>query len=114
VVVDRQQRTSVDGVWAAGDCCQSIHRVSGRPSYEPLGTVANKQGRVAGINITGRYATFPGVLGTAVHRICEAEIGRTGLNESEAAEAGFATVSVRVEATTAAGYLDEAGRSRSS
>ena len=48
-------------MWAAGDCCQSIHLVSGRPVHQALGTVANKQGRVAGINIGGGYATFSGV-----------------------------------------------------
>ena len=108
IVVDRQQRTSVPGVWAAGDCCQSMHVVSGRPVHEALGTVANKQGRVAGINIAGGYATFPGVAGTAVTRICELEIGRTGLSEHEATEAGFAFVVSTVSTTTVAGYLPEA------
>lgn len=107
LVVDRRQRADSEGVWAAGDCCQSVHRVSGRPVYQPLGTVANKQGRVAGINLTGGYATFPGVLGTAVTRVCELEIGRTGLGERAAAEAGFEAVAVTVESTTAAGYLEE-------
>jgi NADPH-dependent 2,4-dienoyl-CoA reductase/sulfur reductase-like enzyme len=105
IVVDRRQRTSADGVWAAGDCCQSYHVVSGQPTYEALGTVANKQGRVAGINISGGYATFRGVAGTAVTRICSTEIGRTGLNEREAAAAGFETVSSTVESTTQAGYM---------
>ncbi len=96
------------GVWAAGDCCQSMHVVSGRPVHEALGTVANKQGRVAGINIAGGYATFPGVAGTAVTRICELEIGRTGLSEREATDAGFAFVASTVTTTTVAGYLPEA------
>ena len=108
IAVDRQQRTSAEGVWAAGDCCQSYHVVSGLPVYQALGTVANKQGRVAGINISGGYATFRGVAGTAATRICSTEIGRTGLNEREAAEAGFATVSATVKSTTIAGYLQEA------
>ena len=108
LVVDRQQRTSQDGVWAAGDCCQSINIVSRRPVHLPLGTVANKQGRVAGINISGGYATFPGVAGTAVTRICRTEIGRTGLKEKEAEAAGFGVVSVRVEATTTAAYMPDA------
>jgi NADPH-dependent 2,4-dienoyl-CoA reductase/sulfur reductase-like enzyme len=108
IVVDRQQRTSAEGVWAAGDCCQSYSVVSGLPTYQALGTVANKQGRVAGINISGGYATFGGVAGTAVTRICSTEIGRTGLNEREAAAAGFATVSATVVSTTIAGYLPEA------
>jgi NADPH-dependent 2,4-dienoyl-CoA reductase/sulfur reductase-like enzyme len=107
LVVDRQQRTDLPGIWAAGDCCQSIDLVSGRPVYVALGTVANKQGRVAGINISGGYATFPGVLGTAVTRICHQEIGRTGLTEHEARDAGFSTVAATIEATTAASYMPE-------
>lgn len=108
VVVDRQQRTSAEGVWAAGDCCQSVHLLTGRPVYWPLGTVANKQGRVAGINIAGGYATFPGVAGTAVTKICRVEIGRTGLGEKEANRAGFSAVGCRVEATTTAAYMPDA------
>jgi NADPH-dependent 2,4-dienoyl-CoA reductase/sulfur reductase-like enzyme len=108
VATDRRQATSVEGVWAAGDCCESTHLVSGRPTYQPLGTVANKQGRVAGINIAGGYAAFAGVLGTAITRICDLEIGRTGLNRAEAEEAGFEAVDATVESTTAAGYLPEA------
>lgn len=108
IVVDRQQRTSAEGVFAAGDCCQSIHLVSGRPTYQALGTVANKQGRVAGINLSGGYATFPGVAGTAVTRICRTEVGRTGLNTAEAALAGFGVVATTIETTTHAGYMPDA------
>jgi len=105
LVVDRQQRTSADGVWAAGDCCQSVHLVSGRPVHQALGTVANKQGRVAGINISGGYATFPGVLGTAVTRVCQTEIGRTGLTEREADGAGYRVATSLIESSTSAGYM---------
>jgi NADPH-dependent 2,4-dienoyl-CoA reductase/sulfur reductase-like enzyme len=108
VVVDRQQRASASGVWAAGDCCQSVHLVSGRPVYQALGTVANKQGRVAGINISGGYATFPGVAGTAVTRICHLEIGRTGLTEREATEAGFSLVASTIKTTTNSAYMPDA------
>jgi NADPH-dependent 2,4-dienoyl-CoA reductase/sulfur reductase-like enzyme len=110
IVVDRQQRTAVEGVFAAGDCCQTTNIVSGRATYVPLGTTANKQGRVVGINASGGYATFPGVAGTAVTRICATEIGRTGLNETEAAEAGFGYVKVTIDATTKAGYMPDNGR----
>ena len=103
--VDVRQRTSADGVWAAGDCCESFHLVSRRPVHIALGTVANKQGRVAGINIGGGYATFPGVLGTAVTRLCALEVARTGLNEREAQAAGFGYEAVRIESTTRAGYF---------
>ncbi|MEE6257204.1 FAD-dependent oxidoreductase [Plantactinospora sonchi] len=94
-----------DGIWAAGDCVESVHRVSGQPVYVPLGTHANKQGRVAGINIGGGYATFAGVVGTAVTRVCDLEVGRTGLRERDATAAGFEFVAVRVESTNRAGYF---------
>jgi NADPH-dependent 2,4-dienoyl-CoA reductase/sulfur reductase-like enzyme len=105
IEVDRRQRTPIDGVWAAGDCAESFHLVSRRPVHVALGTVANKQGRVAGLNIGGGYASFPGVVGTAVTRLCATEVGRTGLNEREARAAGFEFESVRIEATTRAHYL---------
>ena len=63
--------------------------MSGRPTHVALGTVANKQGRVAGINLGGGYATFPGVVGTAITKVCNVEVGRTGLTEREAAAEGF-------------------------
>lgn len=101
---DLTQRTSTDGVWAAGDCTESFHRVARKPVHIALGTIANKQGRTAGINLGGGYATFPGVVGTAVTKICGVEIARTGLGEAEATEAGFAYVTETVESTTRAGY----------
>jgi NADPH-dependent 2,4-dienoyl-CoA reductase/sulfur reductase-like enzyme len=106
--VDRRQRTSAAGVWAAGDCCESFHLIARAPVHVALGTVANKQGRVAGINIGGGYATFPGVLGTAVTKICAIEIGRTGLSESEAEHYGFACVGASIVARTRAGYFPDA------
>jgi NADPH-dependent 2,4-dienoyl-CoA reductase/sulfur reductase-like enzyme len=105
VRVDRRQRTSADGVWAAGDCCESRHLVSGEGVHIALGTVANKQARVAGTNIGGGYATFAGVLGTAISKICDTEVSRTGLSMREAERAGFAAVAVTVEGTTRAGYF---------
>lgn len=104
IAVDRRMRTNVEGVWAAGDCTEKFHRVSRRPVVIPLGTHANKEGRVAGINIGGGYETFPGVIGTAVSKICELEVGRTGLKESEAVEAGFEPLTVIVDSSTRAGY----------
>jgi NADPH-dependent 2,4-dienoyl-CoA reductase/sulfur reductase-like enzyme len=110
IAVDRRQRTDHDAVWAAGDCCESFHLVSREPVHIALGTVANKQGRVAGINLAGGYATFPGVLGTAVTKVCATEIGRTGLTEREGEAAGFAAATATIEATTRAGYLPDAQR----
>ncbi|MFC4021672.1 FAD-dependent oxidoreductase [Micromonospora sp. GCM10011542] len=103
--VDRRMRVpGLPGVWAAGDCVETLHRVSGLPVHVPLGTHANKQGRVAGINIGGGYATFTGVIGTAVTKVCELEVGRTGLRERDATAAGFEFVSVIAESTNRAGY----------
>ncbi|MFN0092073.1 MAG: FAD-dependent oxidoreductase [Acidimicrobiales bacterium] len=109
IKVDRRQRTSAEGVWAAGDCCESFHRVSQRAVHVALGTVANRQGRVAGINIGGGYAVFGGVVGTAVTKVCDTEVARTGLSEAEAAAAGFELVSARIESSTRAGYFPGAG-----
>jgi len=106
--VNARQQTSVDGVWAAGDCAESFHLVSRQAVHVPLGTVANRQARVAGINLGGGYATFPGVVGTAVTKLCATEVARTGLNEWEAAAAGLAYVVGKIKATTRAGYLPEA------
>jgi NADPH-dependent 2,4-dienoyl-CoA reductase/sulfur reductase-like enzyme len=105
IAVDARMRTGVDGVWAAGDCVESVHRLSGQRIVVALGTHANKQGRVAGINIGGGYATFRGVIGTAVTKICSLEVARTGLSEAEAEEAGFAFVTASVDSTTRAGYF---------
>ena len=82
-----------------------LNRVSGRPVHVPLGTHANKQGRVAGINIGGGYATFPGVVGTGITKICDLEVARTGLSSKEAEAAGFLFVTASVESTNRAGYF---------
>jgi NADPH-dependent 2,4-dienoyl-CoA reductase/sulfur reductase-like enzyme len=107
IATDARQQTSVDGIWAAGDCTQTRHRVTEKQVLIALGTHANKQGRIAGTNATGGSATFPGVVGTAVTKVCEYEVGRTGLNESEAGDAGFDYVTATIESTTRAGYYPE-------
>ena len=104
IVTDARQATSVPGVWAAGDCTQVFHRITEQPTAIALGTIANKQGRVAGINLGGGYARFPGVLGTAVTKVCGLEIARTGLGEHEARAAGFDPVCATVRSTTRAHY----------
>ncbi|MFO7592294.1 MAG: FAD-dependent oxidoreductase [Acidimicrobiia bacterium] len=104
IAVDDHQRTSVEGVFAAGDCVETFHRVSRRPVAIALGTHANKQGRVVGLNATGGDATFPGVIGTAISKICKVEVARTGLNEREADEAGFDAVAATIEGSTRAHY----------
>jgi NADPH-dependent 2,4-dienoyl-CoA reductase/sulfur reductase-like enzyme len=105
IAVDARMRTQVDGVWAAGDCVESRHRLSSQRVVVALGTHANKQGRVAGINIGGGYATFPGVIGTAVTKVCDTEAARTGLSSEEAEAAGYSFVTASVDSTTRAGYF---------
>jgi NADPH-dependent 2,4-dienoyl-CoA reductase/sulfur reductase-like enzyme len=102
--VDRRQRSSDEHIWAAGDCCESRHLLSGEYVHVALGTVANKQSRVAGTNLAGGYATFPGVLGTAISKICSTEVARTGLSSAEAAQAGFEAFTATINSTTRAGY----------
>jgi NADPH-dependent 2,4-dienoyl-CoA reductase/sulfur reductase-like enzyme len=105
IAVNPRMRTRHDGVWAAGDCAESRHLVSDRPVSYHLGTIANKQGRVCGINIGGGYATFPGVLGTAVSKVCEVEVARTGLSEAELADLGLEWERTVVDSTTRAYYF---------
>jgi NADPH-dependent 2,4-dienoyl-CoA reductase/sulfur reductase-like enzyme len=105
IAVNPRMRTRHDGVWAAGDCAEARHLVSGQPVSYHLGTIANKQGRVCGINIGGGYATFPGVLGTAVSKVCEVEVARTGLAETELADLGLEWEQAAVDSTTRAGYF---------
>ncbi|MFK4065580.1 FAD-dependent oxidoreductase [Streptomyces sp. NPDC029674] len=93
-----------DNVWAGGDCVEVLDLVSGRERHIPLGTHANKHGQVIGANAGGGYATFPGVVGTAVSKVCDLEIARTGLREKDARAAGFRFVTVTIESTSRAGY----------
>ena len=93
IQVDASMATSVPDVYAAGDTAEAHHLVTGRPAYIPLGTTANKQGRVAGENAAGGRLSFEGIVGTAITRVFELEVGRTGLTEGQAREAGFDPVS---------------------
>jgi NADPH-dependent 2,4-dienoyl-CoA reductase/sulfur reductase-like enzyme len=110
IVVNERMQTPVDGVWAAGDCVQSFHLVSRRPTYIALATVANKQGRVAGVNIGGGYVAFPGVLGTAMTKFRDLEIGRTGLQEREIAALGWECETAAIEDHTHSPILPGSGR----
>jgi NADPH-dependent 2,4-dienoyl-CoA reductase/sulfur reductase-like enzyme len=110
IKVDEKMQTEIAGVSAAGNCTEALHLVSRRPVAFALGTVANKQGRVAGINIAGGLAAFPGVVGTAMVKVFGWEAARTGLQEREAKQAGIPSASVKIEGRTRAGYYPEAGK----
>ncbi|HEV7627705.1 MAG TPA: FAD-dependent oxidoreductase [Streptomyces sp.] len=94
-----------ENIWAGGDCVEVLDVVSGRTRHIALGTHANKHGQVIGVNIAGGYATFPGVVGTAVSKVCDLEIARTGLLESQARHVGLQFVTVTAESTSRAGYF---------
>ncbi|CAN5745524.1 FAD-dependent oxidoreductase [soil metagenome] len=93
------------GVWAAGDCVEVWDRLREEFAYIPLGTHANKQGRIAGLNLSGGHAVFQGVVGTAVTKVCDLEVARTGLTQTQADAAGHKAVSATIETTTRAGYF---------
>ncbi|WP_328677517.1 FAD-dependent oxidoreductase [Streptomyces sp. NBC_01261] len=97
-----------ENIWAGGDCVEVLDLVSGQERHIALGTHANKHGQVIGTNVGGGYATFPGVVGTAVSKVCDLEIARTGLREKDAHRAGLQFETVTIESTSRAGYYPEA------
>ncbi len=104
IKANTRMETNVKDVYAAGDCAESIHMVTKRPALPQLGTTAVKQAKVAGINAAGGYAIFPGVLGSAVTKLFDIEIGVTGLNEFFAGRAGLKTVAGTISSKTKADY----------
>ncbi|GAA4041620.1 FAD-dependent oxidoreductase [Streptomyces shaanxiensis] len=96
-----------ENIWAGGDCVEVLDLVSGRERHIALGTHANKHGQVIGTNAAGGYATFPGVVGTAVSKVCDLEIARTGLREKDARRAGLQYVTATIESTSRAGYYPD-------
>jgi NADPH-dependent 2,4-dienoyl-CoA reductase/sulfur reductase-like enzyme len=105
LVPDERQQVA-DGVWAAGDCVAVRDRLLGEAWYVPLGTHANKCGRVAGTNIGGGQATFPGSVGTAITRAGQVEVARTGLMPLWASERlGLEVATKRLDSTTISGYM---------
>src|ERR1019366_8715036 len=103
--VDERMETNLPGVYAAGDCAEALHLVTGRPAYIPLGTTANKMGRVAGANAAGRRERFGGVVGTAILNIFGMGVEFSGLSVDQARREGFSPVSARVTAPSRPGYF---------
>ncbi|MGW4735239.1 FAD-dependent oxidoreductase [Streptomyces shenzhenensis] len=93
-----------ENIWSGGDCVEVLDLVSGQERHIALGTHANKHGQVIGTNVGGGYATFPGVVGTAVSKVCDLEIARTGLREKDARRVGLRFETVTIESTSRAGY----------
>ena len=97
IAVDRQMRTGIDGVWAAGDCVHTRHRLLDAPGYLPLGTTAHKQGRVAGDNVMGGSLEYAGTLGTQAVKLFDRVAAATGLRDAEARTAGFDPLTIQVD-----------------
>ena len=109
ILVDKHMKTNVSDVWAAGDCVQTVNLVSGEPVWIPLGDTANQMGRVAGTNAASSGAgedvlEFPGVLGTGIFKVFDLGVGKSGLSEKEAEDAGFEVASAAVESADRGDY----------
>ena len=106
--VDNRMQTSVKDIYAAGDCVENFHLVSKNYCWMPLGSVANKEGRCAAINIAGQYDAFPGVLGSAVTRFDWLTLSLTGLTETDARKFGFDPICSTMTKKDKAGYMPDA------
>jgi NADPH-dependent 2,4-dienoyl-CoA reductase/sulfur reductase-like enzyme len=104
IATDSQMRTNLPGVFAAGDCAEAYHRITGRGAYIPLGTTANKQGRVAGTNLGGGHAEFEGIVGTSITKVLDVYAALTGLSGKEARALGYAVQSTTIQAGSRAHY----------
>jgi len=87
--VNEKMETSAEGVYAAGDCAETTHLITRKKVWVPLGSTANKQGRVVGINVCGGNAAFPGIMGTAIFKTFDFNVAKTGLNMREAEKEGL-------------------------
>ena len=101
---DDRMETNIRGIYAAGDCAEVNHLVTNRPAYIPLGTTANKAGRVAGANAAGGRERFPGIVGTSIVGIFGVGFATTGFSVDQARVEGFVPVSTRIEADTRPRY----------
>lgn len=112
IKVNRKMETSAPGIYAAGDCCVDWHVQYQEDMWVPLGTTANKQGRVAGENAAGGEAVFSGIVGTGIMKVMDLEIGRTGTSGRGIDRLGQVADSVVIRARSRAGYYPNPGGGR--
>lgn len=105
IKVDDTLRTSDPDIFAAGDCAESMDLVTGKACFVPLGSTANKHGRVAAINVCGGNDRFPGVLGSMVCKVFDFCVARTGLTETTARQCGYEVTTVIVPDVDRAHYM---------
>jgi NADPH-dependent 2,4-dienoyl-CoA reductase/sulfur reductase-like enzyme len=105
IAIDDYGRTSTDGIYAAGDCAEMTHAVTGEPDWVPLGLTANRAGRAIGATVAGTPEPVGDIAGTAMLKAFELECGRTGIVDHETARAhGFDPVSETITAGSRSGY----------
>lgn len=103
---DDRMETNLRGVFAAGDCAEVNNIVTGRPTWIPLGTTANKTGRIAGANAAGGRERFPGIVGTSIVKVFDWAVATTGLTATQARAESFSPIAAQVEAKSKPGYFD--------
>ncbi len=110
IKVDSTLATTLPAVYAAGDCATTTDRVTGAETWVPLGSTSRKQGRAAAANMFGARQEYPGVVGTALVKCFDLTVGRTGLDEEEARQAGFEPESISIEAESLHDYFPGGGK----
>jgi len=104
IEVNHFLQTNDPDIYAGGDCVENTNRITGKPILAPMGSTANKHGRIIGTNVTGGKEEFPGVLGTAIVKVFDCNVARTGLNEKQANEEGYEVVTCLVPGSDIADY----------
>lgn len=108
IKVNNKMQTNISDIYAAGDCAEKIQMVSNTPTWVPLGSTANKEGRCAAVNLCGGEDCFEGILGSAVTRYIGLTMSITGLTEKQAVKLGYKPISVVVTKLDKVGYMPEA------
>ena len=108
ILVDRTMKTNLEDVYAAGDCVMVTNRLTGKNQWSPMGSSANMEGRTLAQVLAGKEKSYPGVLGTGVVKLPNLNIGRTGLTEAQAREAGYDVVTVVAPTDDKAHYYPDA------
>ena len=108
ILVDREMKTNLPDIYAAGDCVQVTNRITGAPQWSPMGSSANMEGRTLGKVLAGGETEYPGVLGTGVVKLPDLNCGRTGLTEEQAIAAGYQVETVLAVTDDKAHYYPDA------